>query len=112
MSKKTLGSIRAGIDYQDLIAAESLLKMVDAGEPPLSVSLEDRRGGKFDDVVEWYADRTVWQQVKWAEHPATSPFTLDGMANAAPGRKVSLIKGFAASYQRAKSVCTCSVRTL
>ena len=104
MAKKTLASVRAGISYQDLIAAESLLAMIDSPEPPTAVTLEDRRGGKFDDVAEWYPTRTIWKQVKWSEHPASEPFTLNGMATPAPNRKTSLVAGFAASYGKLKGV--------
>ena len=98
MSKR-LESVRSGIRYQDLVAAESLLEMVN-GTPnaPTSVRLEDRQGGSFDDVVVVYADRVVWKQVKWAQNPGSGPLTVASLAESQP-RKTSLILKFAKSYQ-------------
>ena len=42
--KETLASGRYGIEYQDLIAADPLLKLLADENPPLSVTIEDRRG--------------------------------------------------------------------
>lgn len=103
---KRLGSIRKGIRYQDLVAAEALLMLVN-GEPnpPRAVRLEDRKGGSFDDVVLDYADRTVWKQVKWAQNPGAEPLTIDSLAHRRQGRSSSIRK-FAQSFQRiSKNAC-------
>ena len=90
---KRLSSIRKGIRYQDLVAAEGLLEMV-VGEhsPPLTVRLEDRRGGSFDDVVVTYADRVVWKQVKWAQNPGAEPLTIELLTQADKGGIPSIRK--------------------
>lgn len=76
--QKRLTAIRRGIRYQDLVAAEALLDMVNGcTSPPLWVRLEDRRGGSFDDVVVGFHDRVVWKQVKWAQNPGSEPLTID-----------------------------------
>lgn len=96
---KRLKSIRRGILYQDLVAAEAMLSMVtEADAPPVSVSLEDRAGGTFDDVVVRYADRAVYQQVKWAENPGAEPLTIDFLTSLNRSRRTPLIKSFADSY--------------
>lgn len=61
---KRAASIRSGFKYQDYMAAESALRMMIGDDGPLCIELENRRGGTFDDLVEYYPDRTVWQQIK------------------------------------------------
>ena len=101
---KRLSSIRRGIQYQDLVAAEVLLDMVlQDQEVPLWLSLENRVGGTFDDVVVGYVDRVVWKQVKWAANPGAEPLTVAGLASVDPRRKTCLITGFAGSYRRSSS---------
>jgi hypothetical protein len=99
MSKR-LSTIRRGIEYQDLVAAEALLELVN-GDPsrPVSVSLEDRRGGSFDDVVVTYADRVAWKQIKWAQNPGAEPLTIDGLAESEPNQR-SMIRKFADSFRQ------------
>lgn len=100
---KRLASIRRGIRYQDLVAAEALLEMVNGDpDPPLSVRLEDRRGGSFDDVVVIYADRVVWKQVKWAQHPGAEPLTIESLSASERGRKPPIRK-FADSFRQISS---------
>jgi energy-coupling factor transporter ATP-binding protein EcfA2 len=95
---KRLATIRRGIRYQDLVAAEALVDMLTGGsQPPLSVRLEDRRGGAFDDVVVTYGDRVVWKQVKWAQHPGADPLTIDSLSSAKRGKKPA-IRRFADSF--------------
>jgi hypothetical protein len=97
---KRLSSIRRGIQYQDLVAAEVLLDMVfHDQEIPLWAALENRAGGTFDDVVVGYPDFVVWKQVKWAANPGAEPLTVASLASADPRRKRSLIAGFAESYR-------------
>lgn len=94
---KRLASVRRGIRYQDLVAADCLLDMVNGCEnPPSSVQLEDRRGGSFDDVVATYPDKVVWKQVKWAQHPGAEPLAIDSLTAGNKGK--SLIRKFAESY--------------
>lgn len=69
-------SIRHGFRYQDLVAARSLLSMIRDPEGPLSVAIEHRPGGSFDDVVERFPSVLVCRQVKHAEHPTSEPLTL------------------------------------
>lgn len=98
---KRLASVRRGIRYQDLVAAESLLEMVNGCDnPPSSIQLEDRRGGSFDDVVATYPDKVVWKQVKWAQHPGAEPLTIDSLASQGKGQ--SLIQKFAESYLKVR----------
>ena len=97
---KRLKSIRRGIEYQDLVAAEAALEMVTENEsPPIWISLENRRGGSFDDVVVGYPQRIVWKQVKWAENPGSEPLTIDSLASR-DSRKKPLIQAFAESYAK------------
>jgi hypothetical protein len=98
---KRLSTIRRGIRYQDLVAAEALLDMVLHGqEIPLWVALENRVGGKFDDVVVGYPDRVVWKQVKWSANPGAEPLTVSSLTAVDPRQKKSLVAGFAESYRR------------
>jgi hypothetical protein len=95
---KRLKSIRRGIEYQDLVAAEAALEMVTAHEsPPIWIALENRRGGTFDDVVVAYPGRVVWKQVKWAENPGSEPLTIDSLATG-DSRTKPLIQAFAGSH--------------
>jgi hypothetical protein len=95
--QKRLTAIRRGIRYQDLVAAEALLDMVNGcTSPPLSVRLEDRRGGSFDDVVLSFHDRVVWKQVKWAQNPGSEPLTIDSLC-AKKRRSTPLISKLAKS---------------
>lgn len=90
---KRLTTIRRGIRYQDLVAAEALLDMIDGcASPPLSVRLEDRRGGSFDDVVLSFHDHVVWKQVKWAQNPASEPLTIDSLCTKQPGSRPLIAK--------------------
>ena len=99
---KHLTSVRRGIQYQDLVAAEALLDMIfhNDQEIPLWVSLENRAGGTFDDVVVGYPGRVVWRQVKGAANPGAEPLTIASLAAVDPRRKKSLIAGFAESYRK------------
>lgn len=88
---KRLSTIRGGILYQDLVAAEAILDMVAGGvDAPLWVRLEDRRGGTFDDVVVGYSERTVWRQVRWAQNPGSEPLTVETLCKK-KGRQRSLL---------------------
>ena len=102
MAKKKLATIRKGIDYQDLIAAEAILDMLkgDTGVP-VWVKLECRESGKFDDVVIRYPDREVRRQVKWAANPGAEPLTLDTLSSVTSSRKTPLIKGYCNSWKEA-----------
>src|SRR5579862_8070107 len=94
---KRLKSIRSGIEYQDLIAAEAALEMMAEHEsPPIWISLENRHGGSFDDVVVTYPGTVVWKQVKWAENPGSEPLTIASLASR-NSRKKPLIQAFAES---------------
>jgi AAA ATPase-like protein len=98
---KRLRSIRRGIRYQDLVAAEAILDMVlDSNAPPDWVMLENRQGGSFDDVVVGYPDQVVWKQVKWSEHPGAEPLSVETFAELTTRRKHSLICAFADSYRK------------
>ena len=98
---KRLKSIRAGIRYQDLVAAEALVEMVIERDcPPIWVSLENRSGGAFDDVVVGYPEHVVWKQVKWAENPGAEPLTIDTLSATSRKRKTPLIKSFVDSYEQ------------
>lgn len=98
---KRLQTIRRGIEYQDLVAAQAILEMVTTYvAPPTWISLENRRGGSFDDVVVAYADRVVWKQVKWAANPGSEPLTIDSLASRTSRRRTPLIRAFADSYDQ------------
>src|SRR5690348_14802456 len=104
MGKKKLASIRRGITYQDLVAADALLEMVVNDESPhVWVALENRHGGSFDDVVVVYPALVVWKQVKWAENPGADPLTIDYLAKVTRGRKKPLIQSFAASFSKLRA---------
>ncbi|RCS46489.1 ATP-binding protein [Bremerella cremea] len=99
-SSKTLRSIRRGIRYQDLVAAESLIAMVtDDDSPPLWVMLENRAGGTFDDVVVGYPKLVVWKQVKWSQSPGSNPLSIQAFAERYGKRRTALISSFARSYR-------------
>ncbi|UUO05324.1 ATP-binding protein [Blastopirellula sp. J2-11] len=100
-SSKTLSTIRRGIRYQDLVAAESLLEMLtDDVSPPLWIMLENRAGGTFDDVVIGYPNQVVWKQVKWSQNPGSEPLTIHTLAKQSRQRQTALISSFAESYRR------------
>jgi len=98
---KRLSSVRRGIQYQDLVAAEALLDMVFHDQDvPLWVMLENRAGGSFDDVVVGFPNRVVWKQVKWAANPGAEPLTIDSLTEVDSRRKKALIANFAESYRQ------------
>lgn len=98
---KALSSIRRGIRYQDLVAAESLVSMVLDDEPrPVWVMLENRNGGTFDDVVVGFHNLVVWKQVKWSQNPTAEPLTIRALAAVGAKRRTPLIKSFATSHRR------------
>ncbi len=103
MAKKKLATVRKGIKYQDLIAAEALLDLLGSQcqNPPSWVKLECKESGKFDDVVIAFPGREVRRQVKWAAHPGAEPLTIDEFSKTSSNRKTSLIAGYAKSWKSA-----------
>lgn len=90
---KRLTAIRRGIRYQDLVAAESLMDMINGcALPPQWVRLEDRQGGSFDDVVVGFSVHAVWKQVKWAQNPTSEPLTIDFLCNKQRGKSTLIAK--------------------
>ena len=64
------GPIRAGFDYQDVIAAEAMLDWMESPESFRSIVLEADEAGYLDDIVVERADRSVKvTQVKFSTDP-------------------------------------------
>ena len=103
MAKKKLATVRKGIRYQDLVAAEALLDLLVTTDqhPPIWVKLECKDSGKFDDVVIGFSDREVRRQVKWAANPGAEPLAIDEFSKTNSNRKTSWIAGYAKSWETA-----------
>ena len=90
------GVRRSGDDYQDLVAAETLLCVLKHPSRYRWVKLEAREGGKLDDVLALRADGTVEaSQVKHSTYPlrAGDPLTWGKLLERPRGRS-SLIQNW------------------
>ncbi len=90
---------QAGFYYQNIVAAQYALDLIDFGSQLCSITLENpRRAKHIDDIV---ADHTVgmtFLQVKWAQDE-TSAFTLCNLL-AAEEDSTSLFPKLARGYQQ------------
>jgi hypothetical protein len=92
---------RRGYQYQDLIGAWLALRLLDRGDPPLSVTLEPPRAVRVDDVLVEYRDRTEFYQIKWRED-RTFRWSIRELGNRS-GAGRSLALDLAASWVRLRA---------
>lgn len=104
------GARRAGDDYQDLVALELLLDMLEHPDRFAWIEVEADDAGALDDVVAQRADGAhVGRQVKFSTHPDTAddPWTWDVLLKQEPGvrgPKQSLIQKWAGGYEALRSL--------
>lgn len=91
-------SRRRGDRYQDYIAAESLLRMLEYGDAPSRVQVELMDADGFDDVVEWYPTRVIARQIKHGEHPERDRLGIESFKRPASGGKTGFLKRCAQGY--------------
>jgi hypothetical protein len=73
--------------------------MVFDEDGPKAVAIEFRNKSGFDDVVEFYGDRNVWLQIKWAANPTSELYTIDSISKPPSRNAQSLICSLAKGWK-------------
>lgn len=106
---------QGGYYYQNLVAVDHLLDLVEFGNPTIAVTLEAAASAQYvDDVVVEQPGLTQFIQVKWAEDERAS-ITLAGLAAAevsASGSGPSLFRKLALGFNQASSLAGGDVRII
>ena len=90
---------QAGFYYQNVVAANYALDLLEFGSSLRSITLESiERAKHIDDIVADYAGKTAFVQVKWAGDQA-SALTLHNLVTA-EGDSTSLLSKLARGYQQ------------
>src|SRR4051812_7847428 len=83
---------QAGFYYQNIIAANYALELIEFGSPLRTITLENPdRARHIDDVIARYVDKTEYVQVKWSQENNTA-FTLHNLVTAEENEKPLLVK--------------------
>jgi len=91
--------VQAAFYYQNLVAAEYLLDLIEFGSQIRSITLENPNRAKYvDDVITEGADSNAFIQVKWSDDD-TAAFTLHNLVTP-DDSSVSLIAKLAHGFQR------------
>jgi Cap4 dsDNA endonuclease len=93
---------QAGFYYQNIVAAQYALDLIEFGSKLRSITFENSERAKYiDDIIVDYADGTTFVQIKWAQDE-TSAFTLHNLVAAEDG-STSLLAKLALGYQQVVS---------
>ena len=90
---------QAGFYYQNIIAAQYALQLIEFGTQLRSITFENpRRAKHIDDIIADHLGGTTFVQVKWSQDE-TSAFTLHNLV-AAEDNSTSLLSKLARGYQQ------------
>src|SRR6266446_5315980 len=93
---------QAGFYYQNIVAAQYALDLIEFGSPLRSITFENPgRAKHIDDIIANSAAGTVFVQVKWSQDD-TSAFTLHNLVTAEEG-STSLLAKLARGFRQVAS---------
>lgn len=94
---------QAGFFFQNNIAAQKLLELLEFGSPVRSITLENyQKGEHIDDIIVETNEKTYYYQVKWSSTD-NSPYTINNLISSNGDDKKSLFQELAEGYSRLHS---------